>query len=52
VTGLYQSLLGRGPDPVGRDYWAGQVLSQGDIALAASLASSDEYFAKTRAYET
>jgi hypothetical protein len=52
VTGLYQSLLGRGPDPVGRDYWAGQVLTQGDIALAASLAGSDEYLAKTRAYES
>jgi sugar lactone lactonase YvrE len=47
VTGLYQRFLGRNPDPAGRDYWAGKVLTQGDLALAFNLSSSNEYFNKS-----
>ncbi len=44
VTDLYQKLLHRGPDSDGLVYWAGQILTKGDIALATSLASSTEYY--------
>lgn len=43
VTELYQDLLGRKPDPAGLAYWADRLLTAGDLQLAASLASSDEY---------
>ncbi len=44
VTALYQSVLGRGPDDAGLEYWAGQLLVTDDVALASSLAISDESF--------
>jgi GH25 family lysozyme M1 (1,4-beta-N-acetylmuramidase) len=44
VAALYQALLGRAPDQGGWDYWAGVILPRGDLALAANLASSDEYY--------
>lgn len=43
VDALYQKLLGRAPDAAGRAFWVGRVLTDGDIALARDLASSDEY---------
>ncbi len=43
VRGLYLQLLGRGPDPEGLSYWAGVLTSGDDLALAAYLASSEEY---------
>jgi hypothetical protein len=43
VTDLYVRLLDREPDVAGRDYWADRVLTAGDLALAVSLASSEEY---------
>lgn len=46
VTALYEHLLGRGPEPEGRDYWAGRVATTGDLALARSLAASGEYAAR------
>ena len=48
VKGLYQTLLGRDPDTAGWDYWAELISSRGDLALAASLAVSQEYY--DRAY--
>jgi hypothetical protein len=44
VYALYGKLLGRAPDQGGWDYWAGQVVTSGDIALATSLATSLEYY--------
>lgn len=46
VAALYQTLLGRAPDQSGWDYWANLIGTQGDLALAASLASSDEYYTR------
>lgn len=43
VEALYQALLGRTADPSGRDYWAGRILREGDLALAMTLASMQEY---------
>lgn len=44
VQALYAALLGRGSDVSGEDYWAEILLNGDDLALAASLAASDEYF--------
>ena len=49
VTGLYQDLLGRSPEPSGLTYWSGRVLTDGDLALAVSLAASAEYQARAEA---
>ncbi len=46
VQALYQSLLGRGSDAGGETFWAGVLVNGDDLALAANLASSDEYFDK------
>ncbi len=48
VTDLYQKLLHRDPDHEGLLYWAGRILDEGDIALAVSLASSDEYYSRAQ----
>lgn len=48
VRVLYQKLLGRGPDPSGMRTWPPVVRDQGDLALAAFIAGSDEYFARAR----
>lgn len=44
VAALYATLLGRGPDVGGWDFWAGRVNRLGDLALAAELAASPEYY--------
>lgn len=44
VAALYQALLKRAPDPTGWPYWTAQVLTTGDLWLAVSLASSQEYW--------
>lgn len=44
VAELYQQVLGRGPDAGGLAFWSAQLLSRDDVALAAELAASDEYF--------
>jgi hypothetical protein len=44
VTALYQSLLGRAPENGAVANWSPFVLNQGDLVLAAALASSDEYY--------
>jgi hypothetical protein len=50
VAHLYRVLLERNPDGAGQAFWADQLLRQDDVALAALLAASDEYFnrAQTR----
>ncbi|MCU1357144.1 MAG: peptidase and in kexin sedolisin [Acidimicrobiales bacterium] len=48
VTGLYLRLLHRTPDPSGLAYWSRVILTKGDIALAVNLATSNEYFNRTR----
>ena len=44
VDQLYRRLLGRPAEPGGVAHWTPVVLAQGDLALAAWLASSEEYF--------
>ncbi len=46
VQALYQSLLGRASDAGGETFWAGVLANGDDLALAANLAASDEYFDK------
>ncbi len=46
VRSLYVKFLGRGPDSGGLAYWAEVLNSGDDLALAAYLASSEEYFNK------
>jgi len=50
VAHLYRVLLERNPDGAGQAFWADQLLRQDDVALAALLVASDEYFnrAQTR----
>jgi hypothetical protein len=49
VDGLYQQVLGRAADRDGRAYWVEQLLRVGDVALAAYLAASDEYYSRSLA---
>jgi len=49
VDGLYQQILGRAADSAGRSYWVDQLLRVGDVALAAQLAASDEYYQRSLA---
>lgn len=42
VDRLYREVLDRGPDPAGRDFWVERLPVLGDVALASSLAASDE----------
>lgn len=49
VDGLYTKVLGRLPDGAGRQFWVGELLRLDDVALAANLASSDEFFTKALA---
>lgn len=46
VDRLYRTLLGRAPEQGGWDYWAGVIPAKGDLALAANLASSYEYYGR------
>ena len=48
VTALYQSLLGRAPENGAIANWSPFVSNQGDLVLAAALASSDEYFNRSQ----
>lgn len=50
VQRLYQDLLARAASSTDVNYWASRILTQGDLALATSLAASPEYFnrAQTR----
>ncbi len=48
VAGLYQQVLGRGPDQAGLDYWSNRLLSVDDVQLAASLAASLEFYARSQ----
>jgi SpoIID/LytB domain protein len=44
VKDLYQTILGRNPDAAGLDYWSKQLLTLGDVSLAAYLGASKEFF--------
>lgn len=44
VVDLYQQILGRNPDALGLSFWSQQLLTRDDVALAAELSASDEYF--------
>lgn len=48
IDTLYAHLLGRRADPVGLRTWPPYVRAHGDIALAAGLASSREYFERAQ----
>jgi hypothetical protein len=48
VAALYLRLLHRGTDPSGETYWANVIKTKGDIALAVYLATSNEYYHRTR----
>jgi hypothetical protein len=48
VQNLYLALLGRGADPSGLAGWPPIVRVQGDLVLAAFLASSDEYYQRAQ----
>ncbi|MCU0273647.1 MAG: DUF4214 domain-containing protein [Acidimicrobiales bacterium] len=47
VTALYQRLLGRGTDAGGLDHWARYLTVHDDLVLAAMLAGSEEYLARS-----
>ncbi len=46
VNALYLTLLDRTSDPSGLQTWPPVVRDRGDLALAATLATSDEYYAR------
>ncbi len=47
VRTLYGDILDRAPDSAGLQYWAGQLSSMGDVVLAGTLASSDEFWIRS-----
>ncbi len=44
MQALYRDLLGRSADAAGEDFWSSVLANGDDLALAANLAASDEYF--------
>lgn len=48
VRATYQQVLGRGPEPGGLAHCAEELLRVDDVALAAHLASSDEFFRRAQ----
>ncbi len=48
VMALYQRFLGRNPDAAGLKYWIDALANGDDLQLAADLATSDEYFQRSR----
>lgn len=44
VAATYRAVLDRTPDPAGLDHWADELRRVDDVALAAHLAASDEFF--------
>lgn len=48
VNNLYGALLGRCADPTGLTGWSRVVAAEGDLALAAALASSEEYWERAQ----
>ena len=47
VDDLYQVILNRAPDPGGRLFWGNLLVSIDDIALAAELVASEEFFTQS-----
>lgn len=50
VADLYQEILDRPPDAAGQAHWAQRLTTLGDVALAASLATSDEFYLKATGF--
>ena len=48
VQALYQALLGRSASTADASYWSSRILTQGDLALASTLASMQEYFDRSQ----
>jgi hypothetical protein len=48
VVLLYELLLGRAPDTDGLAYWAGRIVTTGDLALAVNLVVSPEYVGRAQ----
>jgi hypothetical protein len=48
VQALYQALLGRSASTADASYWSARILTQGDLALASTLASMQEYFDRSQ----
>ncbi len=46
VDQIYQELLGRSPDADGQGYWAGQLARNDQNEVIASIANSDEFYAR------
>ncbi len=44
VTALYQAILHRAPDAMGLQYWATKLSTMGDVVLAGTLATSEEFW--------
>lgn len=49
VEALYRQVLDRASDRGGREFWVEELLRVGDVALAAHLAASDEYYSRSLA---
>ncbi|HEX4902783.1 MAG TPA: SpoIID/LytB domain-containing protein [Acidimicrobiales bacterium] len=47
VDALYLQVLDRAADSGGREFWVEELLRVGDVALAAHLAASDEYYSRS-----
>jgi len=47
VDALYRQVLDRAPDTSGRNFWVEELLRAGDVALAAHLAASDEFYSRS-----
>lgn len=48
VTALYGQVLGRAPEPGGQSYWVGRLASVNDVRLAVLLASSAEFYSRSK----
>lgn len=48
VQALYQALLGRSASGADASYWAGRIRTEGDVVLASTLASMQEYFTRAQ----
>lgn len=47
ITTLYAEILGRKPDAQGMTHWTSKITSLGDVALAATLATSREFWIRS-----
>ena len=47
VRALYDEVLGRAPDAAGQAHWVRQLSTMGDVVLASTLASSEEFWLRS-----